>query len=54
MKRLQPIAQSQQSQDKKNAIDSIDKPVPLIRFSSKLDGLDEKVLSIKLRNYSKD
>jgi hypothetical protein len=54
MKRLQPIAQSQQSQDKKNAGDSIDKPVPLIRFSSKLDGLDEKVLSIKLRNYSKD
>jgi hypothetical protein len=53
MKRL-PIAQSQQSHDKKNAGDLIDKPVPLIRFSSKLDGLDEKVLSIKLRNYSKD
>jgi hypothetical protein len=53
MKRLQPIAQSQPS-EKTNAVDSIDKPIPLIRFSSKLDGLDEKLLSMKLRNYSKD
>ena len=29
-------------------------PIPLIRFNSKLDGLDEKVLSLKLRKYSND
>jgi|GEM_PF-4572652 len=28
--------------------------VPLVRFNSKLDGLDEKVLLIKLRKYSKN
>lgn len=30
------------------------KVIPLIRYSSKLEGLDEKVLSLKLSNYSKD
>lgn len=29
-------------------------PIPLIHFNSKLDGLDEKVLSLKLRKYSND
>jgi hypothetical protein len=52
MKRLS-IVQPQQTQEKKNVDDS-EKPVPLIRFNSKLDGLDEKILSIKLKNYSKD
>jgi hypothetical protein len=28
--------------------------VPLIHFNSKLDGLDEKVMEIKLRKYSND
>jgi hypothetical protein len=52
MKRL-PSVSSQLSQEKKNVQNS-DKPLPLIRFNSKLDGLDEKILSMKLRNYSKD
>mmetsp|Transcript_4438 Transcript_4438/g.4460 ORF Transcript_4438/g.4460 Transcript_4438/m.4460 type:complete len:157 (-) Transcript_4438:1139-1609(-) len=30
------------------------KTIPLIRYSSKLEGLDERILSLKLSNYSKD
>lgn len=53
MKRLQPISQPSQinSRDKQ---DDGKRDIPIVKYSSKLDGLDDKVLSIKIKNYSKD
>ena len=45
--------QSTQSPAEEIKTDS-NQPIPLIRFNSKLNGLDEKVLSLKLRKYSSD
>jgi hypothetical protein len=53
MKRLQPISQPSQINLREKQ-DEGKRDIPIVRYSSKLDGLDDKVLSIKIKNYSKD
>jgi hypothetical protein len=55
MRRIQPVAQSQPSQiNPQERQDNGKRDIPINRYSSKLDGLDAKLLSLKLKKYSDD